>query len=70
MLGPLREGPAIRFLDLESVVLRFFIVGSGEMRCRATDTRTRETWLVPSAAELHRLVRSDRPATSQEPPQE
>ncbi|HEV3089025.1 MAG TPA: hypothetical protein VGX96_17570 [Candidatus Elarobacter sp.] len=43
-----------------SVVLNFLKTPGGELRCRATDVRTRESWLVESGTELWSLIFGDR----------
>jgi len=40
----------------EFVVIHFFRAPGGELRCRATDARTRHCWIVDDATDLHRRV--------------
>lgn len=48
----------------EFVVIHFFRAPTGELRCRATDVRTRDSWLIDDPVDLRRRVcaRSQAPA--------
>lgn len=45
----------------EFVVIHFFRTPGGELRCRATDARSRESWIVDDAAALFARLCGRRP---------